>query len=135
MSWGAVFGAVLIIVATLVVSTVIVQLFRMLIDYHVARRSQELTRKLIEADASCKLAELRYSQALATAAEYRRKYMELLNSTNITIDRLHRLLRANPAPQFNADEIARLVRLCHPDRHNNSEASVKMTQKLMSLRN
>lgn len=31
-------------------------------------------------------------------------------------------------------DIDRLIRLCHPDRHGNSEASVEMTQKLLSMR-
>lgn len=36
--------------------------------------------------------------------------------------------------QFSREEIDRLVRLCHPDKHGQSKASVEMTQKLMSMR-
>ena len=36
--------------------------------------------------------------------------------------------------QFNREEIDRLVRLCHPDKHGQSKAAVEMTQKLLSMR-
>jgi hypothetical protein len=39
------------------------------------------------------------------------------------------------APPFDADMLGRLIRLCHPDRHNNSEASNLATQYLLKLRN
>lgn len=35
---------------------------------------------------------------------------------------------------FTADEIDRLIRLCHPDKHNQSTASNEMTKKLLQLR-
>ena len=129
MTWGMVFGTILIIAATLVVGSVIVQLFRMLVDYYVARRAKDLIAKLVEVEKRCDLAEKQYYYCLNTAAEYRKKYERVLKLA--TEQQIH----TRPAPpQFSAEEIKRLVRLCHPDRHNNSEASVKMTQKLMSLR-
>ncbi len=36
--------------------------------------------------------------------------------------------------QFSRQEIDRLVRLCHPDKHNNSTAANEITQKLLKLR-
>lgn len=39
-----------------------------------------------------------------------------------------------PQPQFSEDEIARLLRLCHPDKHGNSSAANEMTRKLLGLR-
>lgn len=130
MTWGMVFGAVLIIAATLVAASVIVQLFRMLVDYYVARRSKDLIAKLVEVEERCDLAERQYYYCLKTAAEYKKKYDKVLKLA------AEQQIHTRPAPpQFSAEEIKRLVRLCHPDRHNNSEASVKMTQKLMNLRN
>lgn len=37
-------------------------------------------------------------------------------------------------PQFTQDEIARMLRLCHPDKHGNSEAANDITRKLLNLR-
>lgn len=37
--------------------------------------------------------------------------------------------------QFTPDEISTLIRLCHPDRHDGKESAVRMTQKLLQLRN
>lgn len=41
---------------------------------------------------------------------------------------------AMPA-QFTEEEIARLLRLCHPDKHGNSSAANEMTRKLLDIRN
>lgn len=35
---------------------------------------------------------------------------------------------------FTKDEIRKLISLCHPDKHNNSELATMMTQKLLALR-
>lgn len=37
-------------------------------------------------------------------------------------------------PQFSPDEIEQLIRLCHPDKHNNSVAANSVTAKLMRMR-
>lgn len=36
--------------------------------------------------------------------------------------------------QFTQDEIEAMIRLCHPDKHNNSTAATTATQKLLALR-
>ncbi|TNF65660.1 hypothetical protein FBF48_10335 [Streptococcus salivarius] len=53
----------------------------------------------------------------------------------------HRLMRARMttnvnvvAQQFSPEEIDRLIRLCHPDKHGNSESATVMTQKLLDIR-
>lgn len=38
------------------------------------------------------------------------------------------------AQQFSPEEIDRLIRLCHPDKHGNSESATVMTQKLLDIR-
>lgn len=48
---------------------------------------------------------------------------------------LRLLLEARPEPEvFDAAMLDRLIRLCHPDRHNGSDASTKATQYLLGLR-
>lgn len=42
---------------------------------------------------------------------------------------------AAPRPTFTADMLARLIRLCHPDRHHGSEASNAATAWLLGQRN
>lgn len=39
-----------------------------------------------------------------------------------------------PPAQFTQEEIATLIRLCHPDKHNNSTTSNNITQRLLQLR-
>lgn len=36
-------------------------------------------------------------------------------------------------PQFDSDEIKRLLMLCHPDKHNGKEMAVTLTKKLLEL--
>jgi hypothetical protein len=40
----------------------------------------------------------------------------------------------NPPSQFTQEDVNRLIRLCHPDRHNNSDVSNEITKKLLQLR-
>lgn len=35
---------------------------------------------------------------------------------------------------FSPDEIDTMIRLCHPDKHNNSQASNRITAKLLEMR-
>lgn len=37
-------------------------------------------------------------------------------------------------PQIDEDMLPLLIRLCHPDKHNNSEAANRVTAYLLSLR-
>lgn len=36
--------------------------------------------------------------------------------------------------QFSQDEIKRLIRLCHPDKHQNSDSANEMLKKLLALK-
>jgi hypothetical protein len=38
------------------------------------------------------------------------------------------------APQFTKEEIRSLLMLVHPDRHDGKESAVRMTQKLLAMR-
>jgi predicted nuclease with TOPRIM domain len=49
-------------------------------------------------------------------------------------DHLQRL-RENESPKFNVQEKMRdLLRLCHPDRHNNSDKAADITRWLLQIR-
>jgi hypothetical protein len=41
----------------------------------------------------------------------------------------------NPSFDIEPEMIRRLLQLCHPDKHNGSESSIKATQWLLSKRN
>lgn len=148
-------------------------LFKMLVDYYVARRAKDLVEslfstqtQLLEAKGLIKareqriaFEETRYRNALNQAGQAKKAVNDLDRQNRVLTMEKHYLqeevkqLRAGgknskggnpytnnsappppPQPVFNRDEINRLIRLCHPDRHANSEAAVKMTQKLMSMR-
>ncbi len=38
------------------------------------------------------------------------------------------------SPQFTADEIRSLIQLVHPDKHGGKESAVRMTKKLLELK-
>lgn len=68
------------------------------------------------------------------------KYRRLLRDWNNLVDRVNaiggeRALSGSAnALNMGEDDIKRLLQLCHPDRHRNSDLSVEMTQKLLQLR-
>jgi hypothetical protein len=47
---------------------------------------------------------------------------------------LAEVLAARQAPAIEPDMLARLIRLCHPDKHNGSEAATVATQWLLARR-
>ena len=68
------------------------------------------------------------------------KYRRLLRDWNNLVDRVNAiggekaLSGSVNALGIHEDDIKRLLQLCHPDRHRNSDLSVEMTQKLLQLR-
>lgn len=64
----------------------------------------------------------------------------LLKDWNKLVDRINAkggeaFLESDPKQsQFSQQEIDTLIRLCHPDKHNNSASSNEITKKLLSLR-
>lgn len=68
------------------------------------------------------------------------KYRRLLRDWNNLVDRVNAIggekaLSGNVNTlNMSEDDIKRLLQLCHPDRHRNSDLSVEMTQKLLQLR-
>lgn len=59
------------------------------------------------------------SALVSLTAEYEKLTKQIKGATNIG---------------FTNDEIKKLVFLCHPDKHDNSELATMMTQKLLALR-
>lgn len=43
------------------------------------------------------------------------------------------LSSCQPEPMFDRDDLRALRRLCHPDRHNGSEAATRMSQKISQV--
>jgi hypothetical protein len=44
------------------------------------------------------------------------------------------LQRQQPQSQLSPDVVIKLIKLCHPDRHNNSPLANEMTAKLLTMR-
>lgn len=74
------------------------------------------------------------------AEEYQYQHAKLLKEWNSLVRKINAkggeaFLESDPKQsQFSKSEIETLVRLCHPDKHNNSQASNEITKKLLSLR-
>lgn len=82
-----------------------------------------------------------HQKALHEIAEWRLAYSRLLSKWNGVIEQINRrggesflYGPAAASKAFSQDEISTLIRLCHPDRHGGSEASTRLTQKLLSMR-
>jgi hypothetical protein len=74
---------------------------------------------------------------------YQDKYNRLRKEWNSLVDRINRLggeklfeqsSQSTQPTQFTDQELKRLIQLCHPDKHNSSQLSVEMTQKLNQMR-
>ena len=68
-------------------------------------------------------------------------YKEVVSEYDALIDKYNLLVRKYNSSrgqkndtQFSKDELQDLLRLCHPDKHNNSEKATKVTQKILELR-
>src|SRR5262245_49331215 len=68
-------------------------------------------------------------------------YQQLVKQWNETVDKINarggRAFLDNPAPigaSLNLDQVNRLIKLAHPDRHAQSQTSVEMTQVLLKMR-
>lgn len=83
-------------------------------------------------------------QALDMAGKvifWQQQYKQLQQRWNDLVTRINEhggeeIFERNAAKnsQFTPEEIDKLVRLCHPDKHNNSQAATELTAKLLKLR-
>ncbi len=72
------------------------------------------------------------------------KYLDVLKKHNKLIDRINdkggenflnnAVMPNRVQAQLSAEDIKRLIQLCHPDKHDGKAAAVEMTRKLLSLR-
>ena len=63
------------------------------------------------------------------------EYNELADKANSQRREFAALMQANNhAAPFSQKDIRSLIRLCHPDKHNNSEASTRLTTILVTMR-
>lgn len=73
---------------------------------------------------------------------YKRAFIRVTGNWNELVDRINQkggedFLEhgsLNPASQFNPEDVNRLIRLCHPDKHNNSDVANEITKKLLKLK-
>lgn len=69
------------------------------------------------------------------------KYEKLLDQWNDLVKKINskggdRFLNSDPIEiGFSQDEIKKLIALCHPDKHQQKQSAVEMTQKLLAMRN
>ena len=92
------------------------------------------------------VSESKYREAVAVAGAWKRKhdklhyqFRRLLGKWNDLVENINRkggeeFLNSEMKSQFSKEEIAILIRLCHPDRHNNSTNSTEITKKLLVMR-
>lgn len=89
----------------------------------------------------------KYNDAVAVARSWKRQYEDaiyefrkLVKQWNELVDRINEkggeeFLNSSPkSNQFTKQEIDSMIRLCHPDRHDNSRISNEITQKLLKMR-
>lgn len=62
------------------------------------------------------------------------RVIELESLTRVLYGRIAELERKSQAT-IEPEMLKRIIMLCHPDKHNNSEASIKATQHLLDMRN
>lgn len=79
----------------------------------------------------------KYNHACQVAKSWHDAYHNLLAEYNKLVE----LINAkggeaflNSSSQFTPEQIDRLIRLCHPDKHGNSEAANEMTAALLKIR-
>lgn len=69
------------------------------------------------------------------------KYDKLLDQWNELVGKINAkggdkfLNSINEENRFSQDEIKKLIALCHPDKHQQKQSAVEMTQKLLAMRN
>lgn len=68
------------------------------------------------------------------------KYQLLLEEWNTLIRRINRhggesiFSKKTGAPQFDQEELQKLIQLCHPDKHDGKKMASDMTVKLLALK-
>lgn len=88
-------------------------------------RAHQQSLKLWEAELRLKLMTDEAKKAISSAAYWKRIATKAVEAAGEA---------AAPSGQLSADEIKRLIKLCHPDKHENSKEANELTAKLLSLR-
>jgi hypothetical protein len=94
--------------------------------------AQEQRRHKHEADMK-QLYEQLADVRLARFNQLVRKWNHLVDQVNAA-GGISALNRSTNQTVLTASDIKRMLQLCHPDRHRNSELSVQITQRLLALR-
>jgi len=83
------------------------------------------------------ITEQEFAKLVDMYAELVRRYSSLLKDWNHLVGQINAKggeAFLDSKIQFTAQEMRQLAILCHPDKHGNSEVSVKLTKKIMELR-
>jgi len=78
----------------------------------------------------------KYNELASDAAEILEKYEKLIRKWNKLINRINAKGGESflDTPRLTESEINKMIRLCHPDKHDQSAVSVEITKKLLSMR-
>jgi hypothetical protein len=79
---------------------------------------------------------LTYKKQLTVAIE---KHNAMVKKWNELVEKINArggedFLEGKVQSQFSADELTRLIQLCHPDKHDGKSMAVELTQKLIQMK-
>lgn len=88
-----------------------------------------MERRAITAERNSNLYQLEYFKL-------KNQWNELVSIVNAKggVDFLRNGALKEPQPQFSAEELNKLIMLCHPDKHNGKSMATELTQKLLDLK-
>jgi hypothetical protein len=71
----------------------------------------------------------KYREAVYAANGWKEAYENVLRERNELVNRIN----SGEFSPLTEDDARRIIRLCHPDKHNNSKASNEITAKLLGI--
>lgn len=98
---------------------------------YITRRARAALVRSGVSDMFGLVSEARYKQMLQLVVQLEMKLtLAAIEATSLRL----KLRTAERATQFSPAEIESMIRLCHPDKHNNSPTANGITKKLLALR-
>lgn len=85
-------------------------------------------------EAMCRERDMVIHTHNALLAKYNQLVQRINNLGGETFLQNARIPKAQHDTRLTPDDINRMIRLCHPDRHGGSAASKEATQKLLAIR-
>jgi integrase len=91
-----------------------------------------LKKENAKLEAKVALTRRKYIKETSECIYYMEKYNTLIDEYNTLLRKSKRVARETVP--FNKEDIARLITLCHPDKHGGKASATEMTQKLLEMR-